>query len=192
MAARGAGKFSRPANVVGMASIGVAWNCAVGPRGGLAHVVGKARTAWDCRWLKEARTAIVPWLYNGFSWSAPDVWASRQPGERVGAEEGVRFRPCVSTNILQMLRFTLVLLPLPLIDPPAEWWPSGRRHTPAKGAGGKPSRGFESLPLRHKSLKRRAGPRAATLCAHELREIAPQYPCAGSRHRLEPAPDADL
>lgn len=31
----------------------------------------------------------------------------------------------------------------------AERWPSGRRHTPAKGAGGKPSRGFESLPLRH-------------------------------------------
>ncbi len=35
------------------------------------------------------------------------------------------------------------------IDTPPEWWPSGRRHTPAKGAGGKPSRGFESLPLRH-------------------------------------------
>ncbi|MFM2355281.1 MAG: hypothetical protein RLZZ528_1017 [Pseudomonadota bacterium] len=34
----------------------------------------------------------------------------------------------------------------------AEWWPSGRRHTPAKGADGKPSRGFESLPLRHNSL----------------------------------------
>ena len=32
---------------------------------------------------------------------------------------------------------------------PAEMWPSGRRHTPAKGAGGKPSRGFESLRLRH-------------------------------------------
>ena len=31
----------------------------------------------------------------------------------------------------------------------SERWPSGRRHTPAKGAGGEPSRGFESLPLRH-------------------------------------------
>ena len=30
-----------------------------------------------------------------------------------------------------------------------ETWPSGRRHTPAKGADGKPSRGFESLRLRH-------------------------------------------
>ena len=28
-------------------------------------------------------------------------------------------------------------------------WPSGRRHTPAKGADGEPSRGFESLRLRH-------------------------------------------
>ena len=35
------------------------------------------------------------------------------------------------------------------LDATAEWWPSGRRHTPAKGADGKPSRGFESLPLRH-------------------------------------------
>ena len=31
----------------------------------------------------------------------------------------------------------------------AETWPSGRRHTPAKGAGPKGSRGFESLRLRH-------------------------------------------
>ena len=30
----------------------------------------------------------------------------------------------------------------------AERWPSGRRRTPAKGVGGEPSRGFESLPLR--------------------------------------------
>ena len=34
----------------------------------------------------------------------------------------------------------------------AETWPSGRRHTPAKGADGKPSRGFESLRLRHTLL----------------------------------------
>ena len=31
----------------------------------------------------------------------------------------------------------------------AETWPSGRRRSPAKGVGGKPSRGFESLRLRH-------------------------------------------
>ena len=43
----------------------------------------------------------------------------------------------------------LVFLRSLLLSPPAERWPSGRRHTPAKGAGGKPSRGFESLPLRH-------------------------------------------
>ncbi len=30
-----------------------------------------------------------------------------------------------------------------------ERWPSGRRRSPAKGVGGQPSRGFESLPLRH-------------------------------------------
>ena len=35
------------------------------------------------------------------------------------------------------------------INPQVETWPSGRRHTPAKGADGKPSRGFESLRLRH-------------------------------------------
>ncbi len=34
------------------------------------------------------------------------------------------------------------------IDTAPETWPSGRRHTPAKGADGKPSRGFESLRLR--------------------------------------------
>ena len=28
-------------------------------------------------------------------------------------------------------------------------WPSGRRRSPAKGVGGKPSRGFESLRFRH-------------------------------------------
>ena len=37
------------------------------------------------------------------------------------------------------------------IKPRPEMWPSGRRHTPAKGAGGKPPRGFESLRLRHLS-----------------------------------------
>ena len=31
-------------------------------------------------------------------------------------------------------------------------WPSGRRRSPAKGVGGKPSRGFESLRLRHLPL----------------------------------------
>ena len=35
------------------------------------------------------------------------------------------------------------------LDTALETWPSGRRHTPAKGADGKPSRGFESLRLRH-------------------------------------------
>src|SRR6056297_306011 len=30
-----------------------------------------------------------------------------------------------------------------------ERWPSGRRRTPGKCVGGKPSRGFESLSLRH-------------------------------------------
>ena len=38
---------------------------------------------------------------------------------------------------------------LPRINPQSEMWPSGRRHTPAKGADGEPSRGFESLRLRH-------------------------------------------
>ena len=49
-----------------------------------------------------------------------------------------------------------------LLNASAERWPSGRRHTPAKGAGGKPSRGFESLPLRHlPSRKRSLHPAAA-------------------------------
>ena len=36
---------------------------------------------------------------------------------------------------------------------PMERWPSGRRRTPGKCVGGEPSRGFESLPLRHLTLK---------------------------------------
>ena len=35
------------------------------------------------------------------------------------------------------------------VDATAERWPSGRRRTPGKCVGGRPSRGFESLPLRH-------------------------------------------
>ncbi len=48
-------------------------------------------------------------------------------------------------------QFDLVLSRATLIDPPTETWPSGRRHTPAKGADGKPSRGFESLRLRQRN-----------------------------------------
>src|SRR6056297_796047 len=36
-----------------------------------------------------------------------------------------------------------------LLNHASERWPSGRRRTPGKCVGGKPSRGFESLPLRH-------------------------------------------
>ncbi len=43
----------------------------------------------------------------------------------------------------------LVFPLLARIYPSAETWPSGRRRSPAKGVGGKPSRGFESLRLRH-------------------------------------------
>jgi hypothetical protein len=45
-------------------------------------------------------------------------------------------------------QYRLVVRVRDLLNASAEWWPSGRRHTPAKGADGKPSRGFESLPLR--------------------------------------------
>ena len=38
---------------------------------------------------------------------------------------------------------------LPANTPPPERWPSGRRRTPGKCVGGKPSPGFESLSLRH-------------------------------------------
>ena len=38
---------------------------------------------------------------------------------------------------------------LSLIRALPERWPSGRRRSPAKGVDGEPSRGFESLPLRH-------------------------------------------
>ena len=47
------------------------------------------------------------------------------------------------------LYFPLVLPSDKIVDPSAETWPSGRRRSPAKGVGGKPSRGFESLRLRH-------------------------------------------
>ena len=39
-----------------------------------------------------------------------------------------------------------------IVNPSMEMWPSGRRRSPAKGVGGKPSRGFESLRLRHLTL----------------------------------------
>ena len=42
-----------------------------------------------------------------------------------------------------------------------ERWPSGRRRTPGKCVGGKPSRGFESLPLRHLPLRKRSPDPAA-------------------------------
>ena len=41
--------------------------------------------------------------------------------------------------------------PRPLNSPPTERWPSGRRRTPGKCVGGEPSRGFESLSLRHRN-----------------------------------------
>ena len=50
------------------------------------------------------------------------------------------------------LYFPLVLPSDKIVDPSAETWPSGRRRSPAKGVGGKPSRGFESLRLRHHIL----------------------------------------
>lgn len=45
---------------------------------------------------------------------------------------------------------------LPLDPATPERWPSGRRHTPAKGADGQLSRGFESLPLRHLPPRKRS------------------------------------
>ena len=36
---------------------------------------------------------------------------------------------------------------------PTDSWPSGRRRTPGKCVGGEPSRGFESLTVRHIALK---------------------------------------
>ena len=67
----------------------------------------------------------------------------------------------VLTNSQQVLQFGAYLLDLPttekaLANPIAspvfrsvERWPSGLRHTLAKGACGRPYRGFESHPLRH-------------------------------------------
>ena len=61
----------------------------------------------------------------------------------------------------------------------AETWPSGRRHTPAKGAGPKGSRGFESLRLRHLALASRR------FCFLFLRLPRSWYQTAG--HRLSRA-----
>ena len=41
-------------------------------------------------------------------------------------------------------------------QPGTERWPSGRRRTPGKCVGGKPSRGFESLSLRHLPPRKRS------------------------------------
>ena len=61
---------------------------------------------------------------------------------RAAGGAGVCFQPCFRT--------------IGHIERATEWWPSGRRHTPAKGADGKPSRGFESLPLRHLPPRKRS------------------------------------
>ena len=53
---------------------------------------------------------------------------------------------CLPVNRSQIRLVFPMLAPL---YPSSETWPSGRRHTPAKGADGEPSRGFESLRLRH-------------------------------------------
>ena len=53
-------------------------------------------------------------------------------------------------------RLTLVQYAAPRVGQSAETWPSGRRHTPAKGAYRKRYRGFESLRLRHLPSRRRS------------------------------------
>ncbi len=64
----------------------------------------------------------------------------------------VRFRP--QDGELHRSAPFLFIAPCPCpgrsLNGSAETWPSGRRRSPAKGVGGKPSRGFESLRLRQK------------------------------------------
>jgi hypothetical protein len=78
---------------------------------------------------------------------------------RHGANRGPRLRtarrwalPHPLPQSVRSREFHLVSPPPSLLEPQAEMWPSGRRHTPAKGADGEPSRGFESLRLRHYHL----------------------------------------
>jgi hypothetical protein len=56
--------------------------------------------------------------------------------------------PCDQTQISGTIALAS---PSPfLIHTASDRWPSGRRRAPGKCVGGRPSRGFESLPVRHK------------------------------------------
>lgn len=79
--------------------------------------------------------------------------------------------------------FRLVSPPPSLLEPQAEMWPSGRRHTPAKGADGEPSRGFESLRLRQNHHK----PLYTNTISYHVTEMPPKSP-ATARDTL---PDAE-
>jgi len=58
--------------------------------------------------------------------------------------------PAAPCNIRARPRAYILPTPPQIARPPGtERWPSGRRRTPGKCVGGEPSRGFESLSLRH-------------------------------------------
>ena len=74
------------------------------------------------------------------------------PREDGGPEERRRIRPCKPRGDPAHIRRT-------------DSWPSGRRRTPGKCVGGKPSRGFESLTVRHPDSKLVSGCRATAQVA---------------------------
>jgi hypothetical protein len=76
--------------------------------------------------------------------------------------------PLALNGLLGILRASLSLAK-------TERWPSGRRRTPGKCVGGEPSRGFESLSLRHNNVlarwsrSGRGGTSAGSRCSGALR-----------------------
>ncbi len=85
--------------------------------------------------------------------AAPDSQASRPRGCQA---EGHQPPPAWKPALQALRRAEWDIRPCPLSAKPVtgalERWPSGRRRAPAKGVEGEPSRGFESLPLRHPNI----------------------------------------
>ncbi len=103
------------------------------------------------REVRSIRTRLGPLSICAPS-RAPGMGSTVVPARRVGGKRPARRAGRTAqghTHPRHIEKNRLVLESRSLLDPPAEMWPSGRRHTPAKGADGEPSRGFESLRLRH-------------------------------------------
>ena len=102
---------------------------------------------------KPGLNASFPYMYHPLdAWPRCDCEACAHPQEQPWSPfwTAANLIFCIEVQKIAAARENrLVTGSQARIYRPAETWPSGRRRSPAKGVGGKPSRGFESLRLRH-------------------------------------------